>query len=354
MKISEIDKNFATKKVSDGEFDVYSLPCEPFGLYGCYHDPEYGFIKIPKAVAESISLGVAWGARCTGGVRITFSTNSTKIGLKGRYFEKLLLGHMTFIGSSGFTLCETVNGKEEFLCNLFSDIVDKEQEFHFKAALKNDGKMHDYVIFFPLYSGVEQISVELDRDSSVAKSDKYRGKKRVMYYGSSITQGACAARPDNCYQALVSEWTDTDYCFFGFSGAAKAEPLMNEILRDTPCDVFVCDYDYNAPTAEYLKETHIELYKTFRSKKENESIPIIFLSKPNSLSEPEDKERFEIIKQTYEYALARGDKNVRLICGMDLFPADVKTHCCVDGCHPTDLGFYFMAKKVAEVLKEFI
>lgn len=349
MKITEIDKNFAEKTLTQTSGTEYKIPCKPFALYGCHYDERYGFIKIDPETAKQISDGVAWGSRCTAGVRLTFSTDSHFLGISAKLYAKCLMNHMPFVGSAGFTLCETIDEAERFIHNFVPDMDVDNSEFSSKAQLCGD-RMRDYVLYFPLYSGVERLSIELESGAKLEEYKKYEHKKRIMYYGSSITQGGCASRADNCYQSLVSEWTNTDYIIYGFSGNAKGEHKMAEILRDTPCDLFVCDYDHNAPDAEHLRKTHLELYKTFRSKKENANIPVVFLSKPDGTVLPDFAERYDIIKATYDYALSVGDKNVRIIRGTDLFPEKLREHCTVDGTHPTDLGFWFMAKGIYEVV----
>ena len=176
----------------------------------------------------------------------------------------------------------------------------------------------------------------------------------ILYYGSSITQGACANRADNCYQALVSEWTNLDYYILGFSGSAKGEELMTDYLANFDCSIFVCDYDYNSPSVEHLRETHLPLYKKFRNVKKNKNKPIVFISKPNGFRNSVDNLRYEIIKATYDYAIKNGDKNVYFIDGRKIYPKSIREHCSVDGCHPTDLGFYFFAKKVYAVIEQIM
>lgn len=350
MDITKIDTNFKQTDVEEFFSKVYELPNKNFTLLGGYYDEKLGFIKMPEDLAKEISEGVAWGSRCTAGVRLLFSTNSKIINLYGKIFAKCLMNHMAFIGSACFTLCEVENGKEEFICNLCPAMQTDKEEFSAQGSLKGN-KVRDFILYFPLYSGVENLTIELEKNSIVKSYNKYVDKKPILYYGSSITQGGCASRTDNCYQALVSEWTNLDYYILGFSGSAKAELKMIDYLANFDCSIFVCDYDYNASSVEFLQKTHLPLYKMFRSIKKNVNTPIVFISKPDGYRGLIGKRRFEIIKSTYEYALSLGDKNVYLIDGRNIYPKNIREHCSVDGCHPTDLGFYFYAKKLYKLIK---
>ena len=60
----------------------------------------------------------------------------------------------------------------------------------------------------------------------------------------------------------------------------------------------------------------------------------------------------EIIRATYENAKANGDENVYFLDGSTLIPEDINNEAKVDGTHPTDLGFYFMAQGIGKVLKD--
>ena len=66
-----------------------------------------------------------------------------------------------------------------------------------------------------------------------------------------------------------------------------------------------------------------------------------------------EKIRREIIKATYENAVAQGDKNVYFIDGKALMRL-CHNEGTVDNCHPNDWGFYSMASALIKVLKKQI
>ena len=345
MEITKVDKNFKAKEIESFKSNVYKIPNEHFALYGAYYDDEYGFIKIPVDLAESISPGVLRGARCTDGTRFLFSTNSKIIEISGTLYSKCWMHHMPLIASAGFTLCEVIDGKELFIGNLTPSADTTNENFLAQLNL-NGGKLRDYILYFPLYSGVTSLNIRLEEGSIVQKYQKYSSMQPILYYGSSITQGGCASRTDNCYQALISKWTNTDYYMLGFSGSAKGEPAMASAIRDIDCGIFVCDYDHNASTLDDLRKTHLPMYKIFREREENKDVPIIFVTRPTFVETQDTAERFEIIRDTYLYAKSIGDNNVYIIDGRKFYPENLREHCSVDGVHPNDLGFYFMAKGI--------
>ncbi len=350
--ISKIDKNFEIQQATDFNSNVYKMPHPLFTIYGGWYEEGFGFVKMPPKTAEEVSSGVLWGSRCTSGVRLAFATDSQTIKLTCNPYQKGLSCHMTLLARAGFTLCEQTADGEKFIGNFYPPI-ESTGEYQMQLNLSGEKKMRNLILHFPLYSGVLDLTVELDEDSKVEKFTKYRDVKPFLYYGSSITQGGCANRPDNTYQALLGQKYDTDYVVLGFSGLARGEYNMATYLGTVDCSVFVCDYDYNAPDLEHLKNTHLPLYKEFRANPKNATTPIIFLSKPDGFRTAGADKRFKVVKQTYEYAKSQGDNNVYLIDGRKIYPKEVREHCSVDGCHPTDLGFYFMYKAIDKVLSKF-
>lgn len=346
MDITKIDPNFKSEdNVAEGA-RRYVLPCEPFRLCGLHYYENEGFLRMPQAAADTVSMGVA-NSHATAGGRILFGTNSKtfRVDMRWRSFNRM--GHMPFSGSAGFVLCERTAAGEVFVGAVRPKATD-EEGYSGSINLPADGKLHDYVLHFPLYNSVFALALELDGDATVTAGRGYRNIPPVLYYGSSITQGGCASRPDNEYQAYLAEWSNTDFINLGFSGQAKGEDAMTDYLASLDCSVFVCDYDHNASGPEYLQNTHERLYRRYREKRPE--TPIVFVSMPDAWRRDKDGARCAVIRATYEKALAEGDKNVYFVNGGEMFPPALREHCTVDGTHPNDLGFYLMAKKIGAVL----
>ena len=75
------------------------------------------------------------------------------------------------------------------------------------------------------------------------------------------------------------------------------------------------------------------------------------ISRPQIADHSFRAERFAVIKKTYDAAVAAGDRNVYLLDGSEFFDGASNDY-TVDGIHPTDLGFWMMARGIAPVLRE--
>ena len=340
-KIDEIDKNLAVKPIAERDglrfFDVCS---ELFGLYGVTHDTE--FQRLPKEVAKTVSDGVYSLHGHTAGGCVHFRTNSKRVAIRCEMAAVTNFSHMPATGTHGFDLYADGEYWGTFVPP--TDMTDGyESVINFP-----DMSMRGLTINFPLYNGVTNLYVGLDNGSECKSFNPYRSDKPIVYYVSSITQGGCASRPGMCYQAIISRRLGIPNINLGFSGSALGETKMAEYIAGIEMCAFVFDYDYNAPNAEHLRNTHEKFFKIVREA--NPNLPIIMLSQHSDrISEAEERRR--IIFDTYNNAVKNGDNNVYYIDGFTLFP---NRDCTVDGCHPTDLGFWFMAEKIGDVLAKIL
>ncbi len=82
---------------------------------------------------------------------------------------------------------------------------------------------------------------------------------------------------------------------------------------------------------------------------------LVMLTRPRYyLIKPGDAERLEVVRQTYENAVAAGDKNVYFIPGPNLILDLVREVSLVDGTHPNDSDFVSMAYVLGNTLREFL
>ena len=352
MDIAKIDKNLALNNtvVKDGK-SFYTIPNAKFDLYGVFYDEAQNrFLRLDGEVAERVSAGVKGLNAHTAGGRLRFRTNSKSFAIRVTYPAFYIMSHMPISAQAGFTLlCE--DNAQPKLVNMLTPRFDSANGFEATAGkMHKDGQMHDYILHFPLYGLVGSLTIVLDEDAVVKQGKKYRDIKPILYYGSSITQGGCASRADASYQAMIAKWNNIDFINLGFSGSAKGEKEMADYLSKIECSIFVCDYDYNAPTVEHLKNTHYPLYKAFRTAQPN--TPILFITSPDYDNMLNAEERSEVVYQTYQRAKEEGDNKVWFLAGKTLFGDKDRDFCTVDGCHPNDLGFYRMAETIYKKLKE--
>lgn len=349
--IAKLDRNFAPEKV-DGVEVVYRNAFEkPFVLEGFpwYSKETMGknLYRLPRTITpQDISSGVWHLANHTAGGVVRFRTNSRCVTIRANILnQNPKMGHMPETGSSGFDIFRNRN-----------EHVKTVNPAHYKneiprplvavAAKSGTGKMCDYAIYLPLYNGLYSLEIGLSPDAKIEEPTPHKIKKPILFYGSSITQGACASRTSNSYSAMLCRELDAPMINLGFSGNAKGEPKMAELIASLDLAAFVYDYDYNAPNAKHLAKTHEAFFKRIR--KAHPDLPIIILGKITGATD----ERDAIVRATYENAVKTGDKKVWFVDGKKLFEGTDVSYLTVDKCHPNDLGFYLMFRNSLPTLKK--
>lgn len=346
MKIGSIDNNFSVHTdITEPGIVWLNVRQMPFALHGIQYDEKIGcYTRMPQSIAAKISEGVELLNCNTAGGRVRFCTDSRFIGIHAVMDNAIPMSHMPLAGQSGFDLYRRKRDERtEQFYHTFIPPVGIQKGY--SSAFNTDGALADHTIYFPLYDGVRELYIAIKKDAMILAPTPYSEKSPIVYYGSSITQGGCASHPGNSYQAMISRKLDRDYINLGFSGNCKGENEMIQYLANLKMSIFVCDYDHNAPDAEHLKKTHLQIYRGIRKKQSD--LPLIFVSAPTILLEPDQYEiRREVIRATYQTALAEGDRKVYFIDGAELFEGDNWDCCTVDGVHPNDLGFYRIAKRI--------
>ncbi len=352
MRIDEIDQNLKVEANIRLDDVIWLSPKNaPFSIHGlCETELDMPYHRVPQSVAKETSVGVEELMWHTAGGRIRFATNSPYIAIKAIQPETETCPDMAKAGHSGFDLFTTRFGKTTYTATYMPPYG---VTGGYESCAWVSGEMVTYTIGMPLYDGVNELYIGLKKGSEIAPAEPYMYEKPVLYYGSSITQGGCASIPGTAYQAIISRKYDTDFINLGFSGNAKAEKAMVDYLASLDVSVFVCDYDHNAPNAEYLEATHWPLYETYRAA--NPDTPIVFVTRPDFYSPwANTPKRWTVIHETWRKAKAAGDNNVYFIDGRELFAGDCWDICTVDGCHPNDLGFYRMAQGIGDVVGKLL
>jgi hypothetical protein len=354
--ITAIDPNFRRADLGGRELDFYDVTCAPFVLSGfAWFEEERAFCRLPQAALPKANDGVRGLAWNTAGGQVRFRTDSTVIAIIAELCSGSDMNHMPRSGSSGFDLFLGIGRQKRFIGFAIPDAGSTRVEglLAWEDLLRDGqsvGTLRDFSLNFPLYNGVNRVSVGLAPGYRILPPSPLAVSKPIWFYGSSITQGGCASRPGNAYTNHVARWLDADHVNWGFSGSARGEPMMAELIASRPMSVFVMDYDHNAPTVDHLRQTHEPFFQIIRRARPD--TPVVFVTRPDYDPGNADHDaRREIVRATYEAARRRGDKRVFFVDGSTLFEDADRDACAVDRCHPNDLGFYRMARGIAPVVR---
>ena len=350
MRLEEIDKNFKVEtNIDKTDIKFYSVLEKPFSIHGVKYE-NGKFRRMAEAVANRVNEGVARLHQNTAGGRVRFKTDSAYVAISAKMCNIGKMDHFAITGSGAFDMYIKENGVEKFHSTFrpsFGFTDGYESVFDFGA-----GNMREITINFPLYSDVCNLYIGVQEGAKVEPPTPYGYDKPIVYYGSSITQGGCASRPGNAYPSILSRRFNIDHINLGFSGSARGETEMAEYIATLDMELFVYDYDHNAPSAQHLEATHEKMFKIIRAA--HPTVPVVMMSTTTMARFFDSRERRrEIIYQTYKNALERGDKNVCFWDGGKEFEPH-QEYGTVEGCHPNDYGFVAIANSLDPVIREIL
>lgn len=354
MNIAEIDSNFKVPDdvkredlvwhdVRQAPFSIYGL-CDPTDASSPFHRFPFDVGKRVGGKVEDLNLRPAGG-------RVRFTTDSPYVALLCETHYKIgVMPHMTLAGAQGFDLyLNRENGETVFL-SPFMPASGKLGEHDFAGIVElGDEQSRHLTLNFPPYGTVKNLWIGLKKGATLSGGIPYRNELPAVFYGSSITEGACASRPGLTYQAILSKYLNLDFINLGFAGAAKGEPELVEYMAGLDMSCFVSDYDHNAPSLDHLKATLPPLYRAVRGK--TPTLPFVFMTAPGTHGWHR-KIRRDYIESVWREAVEGGDKNVYFVDGYTIFAGDLEDECTVEWCHPNDLGMRKMALGLMPVFKK--
>ena len=346
MDFTKIDKNMKVEtKIERDGLIFYDIDKAPVNIHGVFREGDR-YVRMPRDFAESINDSIRWLNGHTSGGRIRFVTDSPYIALK------LQIGgqsKFSFFSVTGIMGCDVFSGKRYY--GTIIPPLDTTTEYENVVDIP-DPCEREYTINMPIYSCVYKIYLGIKEGSTLKPAGDYKITKPIVFYGSSITQGGCAGRPGSTYPAQISRTLDCDFINLGFAGSAKGEEEVARYIATLDMTAFCYDYDHNANSLEAYKETHEKFFKIIR--KANPELPIIMTTRPKKHLTYDEKERINVMMQTYQNAIAAGDKNVYYIKGCDLLEDSVAEVSLIENCHPNDCGFASMARVYSKKLKEIL
>jgi lysophospholipase L1-like esterase len=341
-------------------FSFYDAHEPPFSLHGLV--PEPGYARVPRTLLPALRPPVQRLALETAGGRVRFATDATTIVVRIRLSDRAIKTHMTPLNMAGAELYAGAGPRMRRVTPLrpraigevpFEKLDGYTLDQTIEQTVNLSGERQTYTLYLPTFTGVESVEIGFPEGAEPSPAAPYALAKPIVFYGSSITQGACACRPSLSYPARVCARLDADYLNLGFAGNALGDIELARYIAGLNMSAFVLDYDHNAPTAEHLQRTHRAFFETVRQAWPE--LPILLVTRPETGRNPEETDaNFAVIRATYESALRAGDRHVALLDGRDFYPPDAREDCLTDLIHPNDEGFSHIAAHVLPALRALL
>ena len=342
LVISRIDRNMGIPAVSTRGIEWHDPTEPPFRFSGLNWFSRNGlFRRLP--VMDGIPEGVETLSVCTTAVTAAFKTDAKRIILKVRHSDpKAASWNLSWIGTSGFDLY--TGGPGNWSTIGVSRIRDGKSELF---QTEGERKMREFLLNFPLYNGITEIRIGVDRGAKILPPTPFASDKRIVTYGGSVMQGASASRPGRAFMNIIGRHFNMEVINLGFSGSSRLEPIMAKLTAevDDPA-VMIIEGDRNAGW-ERVRDLEPGFIRTIRKK--HPGVPIVVMQ-GNPWWEP-DPNRPKIMaeQQSFMKKMQPHDPDLYWWDCTGFIGPD-HSECLVDGRHPSDLGFQRMADHMIEKL----
>lgn len=330
-------------------------------------ETERTYARLPRYVKDSIPEGrELWDRQqCSSGIGVRFATNSTRIGCKYTLYWDTHMIHMADTGLKGTDLYILEGDSVWRHVNTNRPYVKKDENGNKTKLVEStyvsnlDGKMHEYVIYFPLYDGIEDFSVKVDSGAVITKGspEVINANRRIVAYGTSILQGGCASRTGMAATNIIGRELNCEVVNLGFSGEGKQDTYIARAMATIPdVDVFLLDPVPNCTEmmCDTLTYNFVKTLRTLRP-----DVPIVMLEGPiypyaryDSFFGKYLPKKNDAFRRNYERLKAENPNNLYYVTSEGLDgPEDDGT---VDGIHLTDLGFLHYANKMIPILRPLL
>jgi len=327
---------------------------ESFLLEGTFiHDSlkENRYDRLPALYKEIVREPVWDLSKHSSGLSIRFLSNSSIITAKWEVLNNFSMDHMPDTGIKGVDLYFKNNDKWQYI-NTGRPVGFKNE---YKLVENMDNELREYKLFLPLYDGIINIEIGVDSLSYVKKPERNE-KKPIIFYGTSITQGACASRPGMAHTNIISRKLDRDVINFGFSGNGRMEQPIAQLISNSNPIFYVIECMPNMYPPDLVSSNTIPLVDTIRSKDPDTPIILVdlFTSPLTTLDKNAIRGTIEMnnaLKAQYDKMIKNGYNNIIYLESQNALGTDFEG--TVDGVHFTDLGVIRYSDVLIEKFKEF-
>ena len=318
------------------------------------------YTRIPASLKDSVRPDLWERAQCSSGIAVRFATDSRRVGVKYQLLWNTHLLHMADTGLKGTDLYILEGDSVWRHVNTNRPNANKETKMCEKIYVENlDPGMKEFMIYMPLYDGVEDLWVAVDSGATITpgNNDIIRHDKKIVAYGTSILQGGCASRSGMAATNIISRELNCEVVNIGIRGEGKMDYCMARAMAQIPAAaLFLIDPIPNCTEmmCDTLTYDFVNILRKARP-----DVPIVMVEGPiypyaryDSFFRDYLPRKNAAFRRNYEKLMAENPNNLYYVDCINL--DGVEDDGTVDGIHLTDLGFKYYAQKLIPVLRPLI
>lgn len=316
-----------------------------------WEETERFYSRLPQRAKEKVRPVVWRLGQHTAGMAARFRTSATNLNFNVKLnLPDLDMVHMPATGVSGVDLYASDGaGWRWVACGM-----PRTQEYQLSVAGVRDGE-REYLLYLPLYNGVESLTIDVPEGARF-KRVLPRREPPIVYYGTSIAQGACASRPGMAFTNILHRRLDTPVLNLGFSGNGRMEAEVGALIAEIEASCYVIDClpnmgpeDVSARAGPLVRQLRAARPETPILLVEDRRMPSsVFLPARDAFH---DKNQ-AALRRAHEELAAEGVTDIHYLADVPFLGTDGEG--TVDASHPSDLGMMRYADALESVLKPLL
>ncbi len=201
-------------------------------------ETEKYFDRLPKR-ANGVVRDAVWNlSRHSAGMLTRFRTDADEIRIDYEVTsDRLSMPHMPATGVSGVDLYATDDEGNSRWLSVAKPTAKKTNTRLIGGIIP---KLRDFTAYLPLYNGTESLQIGVPQGATFEPIAP-REERSILFYGTSITHGACASRPGMPHPAILGRRLNRPVINLGFSGNGRMEKEVGQFLCELDPAVYVID-----------------------------------------------------------------------------------------------------------------
>lgn len=318
-----------------------------------WDDTQRYFDRLPAKAEDMVRPPVWKLSRHSAGMCARFATDSTTIRARYKLLSpSLAMAHMPATGVSGLDLYGQMDdGRWQWLAVARPNA----QEMNVTLAEGILPGRREYLLYLPLYNGVESLEIGVPQDAQF-EPVLPRRSELIVYYGTSIAHGACASRPGMAFPSILGRRLEKPVVNLGFSGNGRMDIELADLMGELDAAVYCIDCLPNMLSEDVAAKAEPFVRRLRELKPDTPIVLIEDRTYTNAPLLPQRQERHAAsraaLREAYEKLAADRVGGLFYVEGEYLLGDDYEA--CTDGSHPSDLGMMRMADALEPVLRRVL
>ena len=340
---------------SQAQTPIQFHPINELTILGRSFPAQTIYRRLPDSLESMVSKPVWKLSTNSAGIAIYFESNSKQISAKWKTGSTTSFPHVAATLVKGLDLY-ALDGNQWYYVGIGRPSNPIYQDASIIKGL--DGRLRQYLMYLPDYETTDSLLIGIDSNAIIKNvaNSVFAKKKPIVFYGTSIVQGASAMRSGMAYPAIIERKLQTETINLGFSGNGLLDSMLAVVMSHVDASCYVIDCGPNLSAQQAAQRT-LPFLRQLRKLSPNTPILLVEqIEYPTARFVATVEEKIKAINQNFFKAFDtlknEGDKNIFYLPSKGIIGDDGEA--TVDGVHLTDLGFFRIADAIIKKLNQIL